>query len=75
VDYLGYSPIQTLVCATSNGGKLMNMPVGKIEKGYYADLLLVNGDPTVDVTVLLNKDNLRMIIQDGFIYKNTLSNY
>jgi len=74
VDWLGYTPIQTLVCATSTGGKLMNMPVGKIQKGYLADLLLVNGDPTVDVSILLNKDNLRMIIQDGYIYKNTLSN-
>ena len=34
-------------------GDLMEMDVGRIEEGFLADLLLVDGDPTADVAVLL----------------------
>jgi imidazolonepropionase-like amidohydrolase len=39
--------------------------VGKIEEGYLADLLLVDGEPTIDVTVLQKKEHLRLIMLDG----------
>lgn len=32
-------------------GDLMEMDVGRIEEGFLADLLLVDGDPTEDVAV------------------------
>jgi len=73
VEWLGFTPIETLYCATNIGGQLMDLPVGKIQPGYLADILLVDGDPTQDVKILENKDNIRMIIQDGYIYKNTLN--
>jgi len=72
VTWLGYSPIDALVCGTAYGGELMGMPVGKVIPGYFADILLVDGDPTQNVEVLQNKDNIKMIIQDGYIYKNIL---
>jgi len=73
VEWLDYTPIEALVCATAYGGELMGMPVGKIQKGYLADLLLVDGDPTKDVKILQNKEKIRMIMQDGYIYKDTTS--
>jgi len=72
VTWFGYTPIEALVCGTAYGGELMGMPVGKIIPGYFADLLLVDGDPTQDVEILQNKDKIKMIVQDGFIYKNIL---
>jgi imidazolonepropionase-like amidohydrolase len=47
--------------------------LGVIEEGAYADILLVNGNPLEDLT-LLNKpeENLDLIMKDGKIYKNTL---
>jgi len=72
VEWLGYTPIQALVCGTAYGGELMGIPVGQIRSGYLADLLLVDGDPTEDIKILQNKDKIKMIVQDGFIYKNIL---
>jgi imidazolonepropionase-like amidohydrolase len=69
VTLFGYSAIDALVAATRLGGELMDMKVGEIRPGYLADLLLVKGDPTVDVTVLQNKNNLQFIMKDGQFYK------
>jgi imidazolonepropionase-like amidohydrolase len=48
-------------------------PLGVIKPGAYADLLIVNGDPLTDVRVLEDyENNIRLIMKDGRIYKNTL---
>jgi imidazolonepropionase-like amidohydrolase len=47
--------------------------LGVIKEGAYADLLLVNGDPTRDIKVLEDFDNnLLLIMKDGKVYKNLL---
>jgi imidazolonepropionase-like amidohydrolase len=75
VDYYGYTPAEALRCATRNGGLQMTMAsgekLGEVREGYLADLLLVDGDPLADVSILLNPDRLVMIMKDGQIYKNT----
>jgi imidazolonepropionase-like amidohydrolase len=44
-----------------------------IEEGAYADILLINGNPLEDISVLTNPDkNLALIMKDGKIYKNTV---
>ncbi|KIQ66367.1 hypothetical protein TR51_01670 [Kitasatospora griseola] len=48
-------------------------PLGRITEGAWADVLLVEGDPTQDLTVPGDPDtNLAVIIEDGRIYKNLL---
>jgi len=71
VRYLGYTPIDALVAATRLGGEIMGMEgeLGQIKQGFLADLLLVKGDPSQDVTLLQNKDNLFAIMKDGQFYK------
>jgi imidazolonepropionase-like amidohydrolase len=71
VEQLGYSPVEALVAATQYGGQVMGMgdELGLLRPGYLADLLVVNGDPTVDVTVLEAADNLVYIIQAGRFHK------
>ena len=47
--------------------------LGVIEVGAYADVILVNGDPTKDVSVLLDHEiNIPFVMKDGDVYKNTL---
>jgi len=58
--------------------------LGVIEEGAYADLLLVDGNPLEDITVIGGSeqwfdapprdgiDTMRIIMKDGKIYKNTL---
>lgn len=45
---------------------------GSLEPGKDADLLVVDGRPDEDVSVLRDKDRLVMIVQNGRIHKNTL---
>jgi imidazolonepropionase-like amidohydrolase len=75
IQYYGYSPVEALKCATRNGGLLMTMgsdeKLGEIREGFLADMVLVDGDPLADASVLLNADRLIMIMKDGQLYKNT----
>lgn len=87
---------QALKSMTSTAGKLAaltgkNNPypdgkLGVIEEGAYADLLLVDGNPLEDISVIGGNSKLfdapdrkaggiqtmRLIMKDGVIYKNTL---
>lgn len=69
VEHFGYAPAEALSAATKLGGELMDLPVGQVREGYLADLLLVDGDPTQDVTILQDKSRLAMIMKDGTLYK------
>lgn len=71
VKMLGFSPMETLVAATRLGGELMGRPgeLGVVKAGALADLLLIDGDPLADVEILQDRTALRMIMQDGALYK------
>ena len=48
-------------------------PLGVIKEGAYADILLVDGNPLDDVTILGdNGRNIPLIMKDGRIFKNTI---
>jgi imidazolonepropionase-like amidohydrolase len=71
-----------LLTATGNVHRLFKLctyrnpyPEGKIgvlEAGSFADILLVNGNPVEDLELLVDKDNIKLIMKDGKIFKNTL---
>lgn len=46
--------------------------MGVVKQGAYADLLLVKGNPPKDLSAVTAQDNLKIIMKDGKIYKNTL---
>ena len=71
VKILGFSAMDTLVAATRLGGELMGMPgkLGVIKPGALADLLLVDGDPLTDITILQDRHALRVIMKDGALHK------
>ncbi len=72
VRYFGYQPIDALRSATVVGAELMGMAdqIGKVKEGFLADLLLVQGDPTQDVSLLQHQDNLAMIMKGGALWKD-----
>jgi imidazolonepropionase-like amidohydrolase len=75
VDLFGFSPIEALVAATKQGGELMGLAVGEVKAGMLADLLLVNGDPTTDITCLQDKANLTALMKGGIFRKATETRY
>ncbi|MCY3925775.1 MAG: amidohydrolase family protein [bacterium] len=72
VELLDFTPMETIRAATVLGGEIFGRSdeLGRVAPGYLADLLLVNGDPSSDITVLQNHDNLVGIMKDGKWHKD-----
>ena len=45
----------------------MQDQIGTLEEGKLADILVVNGDPLADITILQDKSRLEVIMKDGEI--------
>ena len=69
VKLLDFTPLEAIHAATKLGGELMGMDIGQVKEGYLADLLLVSGDPSTDVTILQDTGRLTGIMKDGSFYK------
>jgi imidazolonepropionase-like amidohydrolase len=71
----GMTPMQTLQAATGWAAECCGKEVelGTIERGKLADLVVVNGDPLVDMSVLRDPGNIALVIKDGAIAANRLS--
>ena len=72
VKLFSFSNTEVLVAATQLGGALMNEQVGQIKTGWLADLLLVQGDPTQDVTLLQDRQRLLAVMKDGDLVRSNL---
>ena len=72
VKYFGYSPAEALRCATAIGAALMGHAgeLGIIKEGALADLLLVDGNPLTDQSVLVGPSRFAMIMKDGELYRD-----
>jgi imidazolonepropionase-like amidohydrolase len=72
VRHFGYTAQEALEAATRLGGELMGMgeSLGRVKTGYLADLLLVDGDPTDDITILQDRHRLHAIMKDGRFHKD-----
>lgn len=68
-------PANIIRSATSVNAELLMQSgkLGTIAPGAYADLLVVEGDPLSDVTVMTNpRKNLKLVMKDGVLHKNEL---
>ena len=73
VDLLGFTPMEAIVGATKWGGEIMGMggELGQVKPGYLADLIVVDGDPLADLTLLEDAKRLVAIMKDGVFHKLT----
>ena len=69
MSYLGMSAMDAILAGTRNAA--MTLPfgheVGTLEEGKLADLLVVDGDPLADITVLQDPERLEVIMKDGAV--------
>ncbi|MBN8420246.1 MAG: amidohydrolase family protein [Verrucomicrobia bacterium] len=74
VNYVGFSALDTLKCATLGGAKMMgrDKEIGTLEAGKLADVLVVKGDVLKDISILENRDNLLAVMQGGVVKAGTL---
>ena len=63
--------MEAIQAATRYGGEMMGMghELGMIREGYLADMLLVDGDPISNVSILQDHKRIVMIMQDGKFHK------
>ncbi len=71
VKLMGWTPMEAIVGATALGGAIMGMAdsLGQVRQGFLADLLLVDGDPLKDVTILQDRTKLLAIMKGGTFHK------
>src|SRR5881628_2173086 len=65
----GLTPTQILQCATANAAKLFGgetgAHIGKIENGYFADLVILNSSPLDDIA---HASDIATVIKNGMVY-------
>ena len=67
VEELGLSPLEAISCCTKQGAIAMKKVgrLGVVAEGYLADVLVVDGDPSRDVTILQDRSRLAAVISRG----------
>ncbi len=67
----GMNPSQAIVAATSLAAEALGMEdeLGRIQKGYLADLIVLDGDPLRNIE---HVDRVLLVMKDGCIYRNEL---
>jgi imidazolonepropionase-like amidohydrolase len=62
----GFSPEQSIAIATSNGARFLNdRTVGRIAEGMQADLVVLQGDPSRQIS---DVRNVELVFKDGVAY-------
>ncbi|KAL1882873.1 hypothetical protein Daus18300_000511 [Diaporthe australafricana] len=71
VTLLGFTPHEAIIAATAGVAALMmrSDDLGKIQEGYYADCILVDGDPLADIRILQDHSRLNVICINGRVHK------
>jgi len=69
----GMSPAQALQTATSVAAETLNYDlgnqVGYVEKGRFADIVAVSGDPLTDITEM---ERVKFVMKGGVVFRNEL---
>ncbi|KAH0175190.1 hypothetical protein KCU67_g367, partial [Aureobasidium melanogenum] len=71
VKLLGFTPHEALIAATAGVAKLMMRSdnLGKIQPGFFADCILIDGNPLEDITILQDHSKLNVICINGRVHK------
>jgi imidazolonepropionase-like amidohydrolase len=72
---LGMSPSEAIQTATKNAADALGLGkrLGSLEKGKLADVIAVKGDPLEDIRILQSRDNIRLVMKEGSVYVDKLS--
>ncbi|KAL1626000.1 hypothetical protein SLS56_007058 [Neofusicoccum ribis] len=77
VKLLGFTPHEAVVAATAGVAALLMRAheLGRIRPGYYADCILVDGNPLDDIAVLQQHDRINIIVVNGRVHKAARREY
>jgi imidazolonepropionase-like amidohydrolase len=69
---VGMTPLQAIECATANGPDTLGPQApksGQLLEGFDADVICVEGDPSADVSVLSDPENVTHVFKGGILHK------
>ena len=66
---MGMSPMEAIIASTAKGAELLGLAdrLGTLEPGRQADLLILDGDPLADITVLREPARIAYVFKAGSI--------
>jgi imidazolonepropionase-like amidohydrolase len=69
VNYVGFSPLDTIKCATQTGAEIMGRQdeFGTLAPGKLADVLVVDGDVLADIALLEDRSRFVAVMQGGAV--------
>jgi imidazolonepropionase-like amidohydrolase len=75
VNYVGFSPLDTLKCATKTGAEILGRghELGTLEPGKLADVLVVDGDVVSNIALLEDRKNVIAVLQGGIVKAGRLT--
>ncbi|NIQ04644.1 MAG: amidohydrolase family protein [Candidatus Korarchaeota archaeon] len=72
VKECGFTPMDAIVSATQNGAKACGLEhqIGTLEADKLADLLIVDGDPLQDISILQDHAKIKGVMKEGVMEVN-----
>ncbi|WP_168709240.1 amidohydrolase family protein [Arthrobacter sp. PAMC25564] len=63
--------MEAIIAATALSGELFQKPdeLGKVLPGFYADLILVDGNPLEDITILQDITRITAVMKNGEFHR------
>lgn len=70
----GMTPYEAIKSATIVNAEIFRLKdkIGSLEVGKWADIIAVDGKPDEDINTLVEKDNIRLVMKQGEVFRNTL---
>ena len=71
----GMTPMQALVAGTREAAACCGLEddLGTLEAGKLADLIVLDGNPLSDVTVLQERERIRLVMKEGTVLRNLIA--
>ncbi len=72
----GMSPMESIVAGTREAAACCGLgsDLGTLETGKLSDLIVVDGNPLSDITVLQERASIKLVMKEGRVYRNLLNN-
>ncbi|MFP6835848.1 MAG: amidohydrolase family protein, partial [Pseudomonadales bacterium] len=73
VERAQISPLNVIKWSTRYGGEMTGVPnLGTIAPGNLADLLIIDGDPSADISILTQPERLEAVFRSGALVSGEL---